>query len=41
VYFNNDPLGCALRDAATFASACQRAGLCPTRTVAASDVRIG
>ncbi len=41
VYFNNDPLGCALRDAAAFATACQRAGLCPTRTVAASDVRIG
>jgi uncharacterized protein YecE (DUF72 family) len=40
-YFNNDPQGCALRDAAVFARACTRAGLCATRTVAASDVAVG
>lgn len=41
VYFNNDPLACALRDAAVLARACRRAGLCPTRTVDQSDVRAG
>lgn len=30
-YFNNDPLACALTDAAVFAGACQRAGLATTR----------
>ena len=41
VYFNNDPLGCALRDASLFADACERAGLRPTRTVAASAAGVG
>lgn len=40
-YFNNDPLACALRDAAVFANACTRAGLCPARTVDAHDVAVG
>jgi uncharacterized protein YecE (DUF72 family) len=31
VFFNNDPLGCALRDARTFARECERVGLRPTR----------
>ena len=31
VYFNNDPEGCALRDAQVFARECDRAGLAPTR----------
>ena len=31
VYFNNDPGGCALRDARTFAGSVRRAGLEPTR----------
>lgn len=31
VYFNNDPGGCALRDARLFAQAVSRAGLTPTR----------
>jgi uncharacterized protein YecE (DUF72 family) len=31
-YFNNDPNGCAPRDAHRFAVACRRAGLRPTRT---------
>ncbi len=31
VYFNNDPRGCAPRDAARFAGAIRRAGLRPTR----------
>lgn len=29
-YFNNDAHGCAIRDAITFASAAQRAGLVPS-----------
>lgn len=33
VFFNNDAMGCAIRDAAGFASAAERVGLCPTRTV--------
>lgn len=40
-YFNNDPLGCALRDASAFAIACERVGLHATRVAAASDVRAG
>jgi hypothetical protein len=31
VYFNNDTLGCALRDARAFAREADRAGLQPTR----------
>lgn len=32
VYFNNDPLACAPRDAAIFARVCRSAGLAPSRT---------
>jgi uncharacterized protein YecE (DUF72 family) len=35
VYFNNDPLGCALRDARAFASLCREVGLSPTRVAPA------
>jgi uncharacterized protein YecE (DUF72 family) len=35
-YFNNDPLGCALRDARLFAAAAHRHGLEPTRVPPAS-----
>jgi uncharacterized protein YecE (DUF72 family) len=41
VYFNNDPAGCALRDAALFAQNCVLEGLHVTRTVCAGDVRVG
>jgi uncharacterized protein YecE (DUF72 family) len=41
VYFNNDPGGCAVRDAARFARAAARAGLHPTRTPSPSQVRVG
>jgi uncharacterized protein YecE (DUF72 family) len=34
VYFNNDQLGCAIRDAAAFAEEATRAGLAPTRVPA-------
>ena len=40
VYFNNDGRACALRDASVFARAAGRAGLRPTRTPAAGEVRI-
>jgi uncharacterized protein YecE (DUF72 family) len=40
VYLNNDTLGCALRDARSFARACQRAGLSPTR-VPDEPIRVG
>ena len=39
VYFNNDPGGCAVRDAVRFAAAAQRTGLRPTRTPAIGEVR--
>jgi uncharacterized protein YecE (DUF72 family) len=39
VYFNNDPGGCAVRDAVRFAAAARRAGLRPTRTPAITEVR--
>ncbi|HLN15863.1 MAG TPA: DUF72 domain-containing protein [Acidimicrobiales bacterium] len=39
VYFNNDSLGCALRDARRFAVAVARVGLEPTRVPSARDVR--
>jgi uncharacterized protein YecE (DUF72 family) len=41
VYFNNDPAGCAVRDAGVFARAAARAGLRPTRVPAAAEVRVG
>jgi len=40
-YFNNDAHGCALRDARTFARACEREGLDVTRTPSPQDVRVG
>jgi uncharacterized protein YecE (DUF72 family) len=40
-YFNNDGYACALRDAGAFARAARRAGLQPTRTAAAGEVRAG
>jgi len=40
-YFNNDPAGCALRDATAFASAATAIGLCPTRVPAPGSVRVG
>jgi len=39
VYFNNDPRGCAPRDAARFAIAARRAGLAPTRVPPVRAVR--
>ncbi|MDQ4133735.1 MAG: DUF72 domain-containing protein [Actinomycetota bacterium] len=41
VFFNNDPEGCAVRDARIFARAAVRAGLEPTRVPAAADVTMG
>ena len=41
VYYNNDPAGCAVRDARRFALAARRAGLEPTRVPAAAEVRVG
>lgn len=40
-YFNNDERACALRDARSFAAACEHAGLEPTRVAPAGDVRLG
>jgi len=40
VYFNNDPRGCAPRDAARFATAARRAGLEPTRVPLVRSVRV-
>ena len=40
-YFNNDPLGCAVRDATVFARACVRAGLRPTRVPVTREVSVG
>ena len=40
VYFNNDGRACAPRDASVFARAAGRAGLFPTRTPPAREVRI-
>ncbi|HWB72788.1 MAG TPA: DUF72 domain-containing protein [Egibacteraceae bacterium] len=40
VFFNNDPRGCALRDARRFALACARQGLEPTRVPDRGDVEI-
>ena len=41
VYFNNDPRGCAPRDAARFARAVARERLRPTRTPSVRSVRAG
>ena len=41
IYFNNDPGGCAPRDAARFARAVRRAGLHPTRVPAVRSMRVG
>jgi uncharacterized protein YecE (DUF72 family) len=41
VYFNNDPRGCAPRDAARFGAAVARAGLVPTRVPAVRSMRVG
>jgi uncharacterized protein YecE (DUF72 family) len=41
VYFNNDPEGCAIRDARLFARAVERAGLHPTRVPRPSDTPVG
>lgn len=39
-FFNNDPRGCAVRDAGWFAQACAEAGLTPTRVPPAGDVAL-
>ncbi|MBA2529480.1 MAG: DUF72 domain-containing protein [Euzebyales bacterium] len=39
-FFNNDPRGCAVRDARWFAAACRRAGLLTTRVPDAGDIRV-
>ncbi|MDP9388143.1 MAG: DUF72 domain-containing protein [Actinomycetota bacterium] len=39
-YFNNDPRGCAVRDATVFAGAAARHRLQPTRTPATGDVHV-
>ena len=41
VFFNNDPKGCAPRDAARFATLCRRAGLRPSRTSSPRTTRGG
>ena len=41
VYFNNDPRGCAPRDAVWFAAACRKAGLEPTRVPSVRDTPVG
>jgi uncharacterized protein YecE (DUF72 family) len=41
VYFNNDPEGCAVRDARWFAAAVKRTGRTPTRVPKASEVPVG
>ena len=41
VYFNNDPRGCAPRDAARFGSAVARVGLVPTRVPPVRSMRVG
>lgn len=41
VYFNNDPRGCAPRDAARFAGLVRRAGLEATRVPAVRSIRAG
>jgi uncharacterized protein YecE (DUF72 family) len=41
VYFNNDPEGCAVRDARWFAAAVTRTGRTPTRIPKAAEVPVG
>ena len=41
VFFNNDPLACAVRDAIVFAQAASRAGLSPSRVPAPDEVVVG
>lgn len=41
VYFNNDPAGCAPRDAVAFAHACTEVGLQPTRVAPLGEVPAG
>ena len=41
VYFNNDPGGCAVRDAVWFAEEAARAGLHPTRVPDSGEVAVG
>ncbi len=41
VYFNNDPSGCAVRDAAVFARSVERAGMQPTRVPRLKETRVG
>jgi uncharacterized protein YecE (DUF72 family) len=40
-FFNNDPEGCAVRDARVFAGSARRAGLSPTRVPAAAETKVG
>lgn len=39
-FFNNDPRGCAVRDARWFAQACALEGLATTRVPASGDIRV-
>jgi uncharacterized protein YecE (DUF72 family) len=41
VFFNNDGVACAVRDAAVFARAAERTGLHPTRVPATNEVTVG
>ena len=41
IYFNNDPRGCAPRDASLFAAAVEREGLAPTRVQPLDSMRVG
>lgn len=40
-FFNNDPEGCAVRDARAFAGAAERAGLSATRVPGAAETKVG
>lgn len=40
-FFNNDPRGCAVRDARRLAAAARRHGLEPTRVPGPREVRVG
>jgi uncharacterized protein YecE (DUF72 family) len=40
-YFNNDGRACALRDAVTFAEACRKEGLQPSRVPDPTEIRVG
>ena len=41
VFFNNDPLACALRDVIVFAEIAERSGYAPTRVPPMSEVTVG